>query len=32
MGQVDLYGEPDNGVDHIETGPRNNYGAVEEDK
>ena len=28
MGQEDLYGEPDNGVDYIETSPRNNYGDV----
>jgi hypothetical protein len=28
--QEDLYGEPDNGIDHIETTPRNNYGQVEE--
>ena len=27
--QQDLYGEPDNGVDYVETTPRNNYGQVE---
>lgn len=27
--QEDLYGEPDNGVDYVETTPRNNYGQVE---
>lgn len=26
MGQEDLYDETDNGVDYIETSPRNNYG------
>lgn len=31
MPQEDLYGEPDNGVDHIEESPRNNYGDVEKD-
>jgi hypothetical protein len=29
--QEDLYGVPDNGVDYVETTPRNNYGQVEED-
>ena len=29
--QEDLYGPPDNGVDDVETTPRNNYGQVEED-
>ena len=29
--QENLYGEPDNGVDYVETTPRNNYGQVEED-
>ena len=29
--QEDLYGVPDNGVDDVETTPRNNYGQVEED-
>jgi len=26
--QEDLYGEPDNGIDYVETTPRNNYGEV----
>jgi hypothetical protein len=29
--QENLYGVPDNGVDDVETTPRNNYGQVEED-
>jgi hypothetical protein len=29
--QEDLYGEPDNGIDYVETTPRNNYGDVEEE-
>lgn len=29
MAQEDLYGEVDNGVDYIETSPRNNYGDIE---
>jgi hypothetical protein len=29
--QENLYGEPDNGVDYVETTPRNNYGQEEED-
>ena len=28
MGQEDLYGEPDNGIDYVEDTPRNNYGDV----
>lgn len=28
MAQEDLYGEVDNGVDYIETSPRNNYGDI----
>ena len=28
--QENLYGEPDNGIDYIETTPRNSYGQVEE--
>jgi hypothetical protein len=27
--QEDLYGPPDNGVDYVETTPRNNYGQIE---
>lgn len=28
MGQGDLYGEQDNGVNYIEETPRNNYGDM----
>lgn len=28
MGQEDLYGELDNGIDYVEDTPRNNYGDV----
>jgi hypothetical protein len=29
--QEDLYGEQDNGLDYVETTPRNNYGQIEEE-
>jgi hypothetical protein len=32
MPQEDLYGEQDNGIDYVETTPRNNYGDVEDEK